>query len=183
MGRLFSFKGLMTILLILMAGALGFFGIMIFTDINDNNKTENTATDTVEQEEDSQSESGNNAETSETSSTTTFEDAGDLISRAHSFYNDTTGYGELDDGVDWKAQSEQAGRFLSYIKNQSFEDPPTLQADMDAVSNYLEEIANGSQDKSNVKNAHRYFHDLDIAINDFTNYKEVWGVTETLGNG
>ncbi|MFG6113564.1 hypothetical protein ACGTN9_00135 [Halobacillus sp. MO56] len=183
MGRLFSFKGLMTILLILLAGALGFFGVMIFTDINGNDDTEKAATETSEAEEKSQSESGKEAEASETSSKTTFEDAGDLISIAHSFYNDTTGYGELDDGVDWKAQSEQASRFLSYIKSKTFEDPPTLQADMEAVSSYLEKIANGSQDENNIIQAHRYFHDLDIAINDYTNYKEVWDVTETPVNG
>ncbi|WP_051353257.1 hypothetical protein [Thalassobacillus devorans] len=180
MGRLFSFKGLMTILLILLAGALGFFGVLIFTDISESDETKNkAATEAGEPEENSRAASSNDVEASKT----TFKDAGDLISRAHSFYNDTTGYGELDDGVDWKAQSEQASRFLAYIKSQTFEDPPTLQADMDAVSSYLEKIVNGSKDKSNVKQAHRYFHDLDIAINDFSNYREVWDVTETLGNG
>ncbi|GGC94472.1 hypothetical protein GCM10007216_26500 [Thalassobacillus devorans] len=181
MGKLFSFKGFMTILIILVVGSLGFFGVLIVTDINEN-KSENTAATESSDQEENPSESGGQAEAGEPPSEEGFEEAGDLIAVAHRYYNDTTGYGKLEDGVKWSEQRERAEQYLTYIEDNTFEDPPTLQTDMDAVGQYLKQIVDGSKELNNVKQAHRYFHDLDIAINNYTDYKEVWGVTETPVN-
>ncbi|MFG6118614.1 hypothetical protein [Thalassobacillus sp. B23F22_16] len=180
MGKLFSFKGLMTILIVLVVGSLGFFGVLIFTDINEN-KSENTVASESSIEEENPSESGGEAE-AKPANKEGFEDAGDLIAVAHRYYNDTTGYGKLEDGVKWSEQREKADQYLTYIEDNTFEDPPTLQTDMDAVAQYLKQIVDGSKELDNVRQAHRYFHDLDIAINNYTNYTDVWDVTETPVN-
>ncbi|MCC2251830.1 MAG: hypothetical protein ACQEWU_14310 [Bacillota bacterium] len=105
-------------------------------------------------------------------------DIGDFIAQAHDFYNDTTGYGAIND-IDWDEQVTQAQTIRETINNQLGEIAnESLIRDLDAIkklTNQLEQEKN----MNTVRQLHRYFHDLDIVWNNYSRSKKLWGVTET----
>lgn len=102
-----------------------------------------------------------------------------FVSTMHEFYNKTTGYGGIN-RLDWDEQKEKSQQVISTIDE--------LKPDItdDALIKDLESIHTLSQNTldeanpSDVRNLHRYFHDLDIALNDYDTYDKIWKVTETL---
>ncbi|MFD1040562.1 hypothetical protein ACFQ3N_19480 [Virgibacillus byunsanensis] len=107
------------------------------------------------------------------------EDIGGFVSEMHDFYNDTTGYGGIS-SLDWNEQVEQA----KTIDQKLQEEIPNITSD--ALLTDLQNIQNlasktvEEQKSENVRNLHRLFHDLDIALNSYNGYDKIWGVTETL---
>ncbi len=104
---------------------------------------------------------------------------GEFITNQHDFYNDTTGYGGINN-LDWEEQTEAAGEIIAYI-DQHIDSisNDALRHDLDAVrtlaANVIEE-----EEPELVRDLHRYFHDLDIALNSYNRYDRIWNITETL---
>ncbi|MFD1019365.1 hypothetical protein [Thalassobacillus hwangdonensis] len=180
MGKFIKSKLFMILVVVIIVAGAGYFGFTMVAEV--------TGDDRENEEEVSKAKSDLTAITVASDDTEASEDSGFqpenvgvFIAVAHDFYNDTTGYGAYETGMDWERQQEIAMQFTSYIDRTSF-DSETLQADMEDVSVYMDAIIDGSKDINNVLKAHRYFHDLDIAVNDYNAYDKVWGVTETPVN-
>ncbi|QDP39872.1 hypothetical protein [Radiobacillus deserti] len=104
---------------------------------------------------------------------------GDYVSSTHEFYNDTTGYGAINH-LNWIEQRNMAddilkkiGGFVESAKEEN------LIHDLE----HIERLAKSVKEEENiehVRNLHRYFHDLDIALNAYHDYRQVWNVTRTL---
>lgn len=106
-------------------------------------------------------------------------DIGQFIAEIHDFYNETTGYGSIA-SVDWEEQQDQANNILSTLdeKLPNVKDD-ALKTDIEQI----QELANKAideQETDHVRNLHRMFHDLDIALNNYNGYDTIWKVTETL---
>ncbi len=107
------------------------------------------------------------------------QDIGKFVSSKHDFYNETTGYGGIGD-LDWDKQIEQAEHIegtlenkITSVKNQA------LKNDLENVR----ELANQTMENKetdNIRDLHRMFHDLDIALNSYNGSDKIWNVTETL---
>jgi len=107
------------------------------------------------------------------------QDVGKFVSSMHDFYNETTGYGGIDD-LDWDKQIEQAEDIevtledeIPSVKNQALKN--------DLVN--VRELANQTmknKDTNNVRELHHMFHDLDIALNSYNGSDKIWNVTKTL---
>ncbi|UFU00689.1 hypothetical protein KO561_07065 [Radiobacillus kanasensis] len=106
-------------------------------------------------------------------------DLGKFISTVHEFYNDTTGYGAIDH-LNWEEQRKMADDILStlsgFIETASDENLKSDLQDIQRLANAVKE----EKGAGHVRNLHRYFHDLDIALNQYSNYRQVWNVTKTL---
>ncbi|WP_181347176.1 hypothetical protein [Thalassobacillus sp. CUG 92003] len=101
-----------------------------------------------------------------------------FIAEGHQYYNETVGWGRSD-SLDWISQSKQADKIVVFIKEELGADAPVAQDDLQAMDDLAAKIIDDQQTEDVVQ-MHRYFHDLDIAINDFSEYEKVWGVTDTL---
>jgi hypothetical protein len=106
---------------------------------------------------------------------------GEFITVQHEFYNGTTGYGGINN-LDWSEQTEAAGEIVNYIDEHiESVSNEALQHDLntirDLASNVIEKQ---EEDPELVRDLHRYFHDLDIALNSYNEYDRIWNVTETL---
>ncbi|MFQ3544302.1 hypothetical protein Q7A53_09445 [Halobacillus rhizosphaerae] len=93
-----------------------------------------------------------------------------FVKDEHHFYNQTLGYGGKDE-IDYKKQRKEADYILEYL-DQQHEYGEVQESDIEKIRKLagLDEFVE----------LHRMFHDLDIAVNNYTNYKKVWGVTDTL---
>ncbi|WP_042224336.1 hypothetical protein [Oceanobacillus manasiensis] len=104
---------------------------------------------------------------------------GEFIAETHDFYNDKTGYGNIN-SLNWKEQAEMAEIITETIEDQI----DTVQSDaLKTDLNTIHEIAADSIENGNtdqVRLLHRYFHDLDIALNHYNGSDKIWKVTETL---
>ncbi|MDO6806005.1 hypothetical protein Q4595_26345, partial [Wenyingzhuangia sp. 1_MG-2023] len=82
--------------------------------------------------------------------------------------------------LDWDEQRGQAETVIDKIEQLKTEvTDESLLADL----NHIVDIANrisDEQDSDIVRDLHRYFHDLDIALNNYTTFDRIWNVTETL---
>lgn len=104
-----------------------------------------------------------------------------LIAEYHAKYNELTGYGSIEELDMSEAKSLSAilekdmNEVISQgIKNQQVsEDFKQIHAIAKATKN--------KPDKEQVRLIHRYFHDLDIAVNQYDEADNVFGVTKTLG--
>ncbi|MFD2630131.1 hypothetical protein [Oceanobacillus kapialis] len=107
------------------------------------------------------------------------EEMGGFIAETHVFYNDKTGYGNIN-SLDWDEQADQAERIIETIDAQIDNvQSDALKEDLQAIR----ELASNSitdKEKDQVRMLHRYFHDLDIALNHYNGYDKIWNVTETL---
>lgn len=104
---------------------------------------------------------------------------GDFIAKTHDFYNDKTGYGNINN-LNWKEQTDKAKEIIGTIEMEiDTVQSDALKTDLQAIV----EIAKAtiSDEKvEQVRHLHRYFHDLDIALNHYNGSDKIWRVTETL---
>lgn len=107
------------------------------------------------------------------------QDIGKFVSSMHDFYNETTGYGGIND-LDWDKQIEQAEHIevtledeIPGVKNQA------LKNDLINAQGLANQTMK-NKDIDNVRELHRLFHDLDIALNSYNGSDKIWNVTETL---
>ncbi|UOQ92640.1 hypothetical protein MUO14_19765 [Halobacillus shinanisalinarum] len=106
-------------------------------------------------------------------------DVGEFVSTTHDFYNDTTGFGGIGN-LSWNDQRAKAEMVLKKVEellpNVTSE---TLKSDLQEIEGLANSVLE-REDKGTVRNLHRMFHDLDIALNSYNGYDKVWDVTETL---
>ncbi len=103
----------------------------------------------------------------------------EFVGDFHAFYNRTTGYGMIDRPMDIEAQQVQADAAVAYI-NVFLEigvDHDDLKKDLMAIK----ALASIEITTSEVREIHRYFHDLDKALNNY-DHEDTFGVTVTLGD-
>lgn len=104
---------------------------------------------------------------------------GQYVSDMHKYYNKTTGYGSIG-RLDWDDQREKADELIEKMEGYITEvENPALSADIERI----QELANAVLDEKesdHVRQLHRYFHDLDIALNEYKEFDRIWNVTETL---
>jgi flagellin-specific chaperone FliS len=102
-----------------------------------------------------------------------------FIGEMHQFYNETTGYGEIEQ-LNWEEQVEQASKIIDVIESaKSTVDHEALTTDLNNILILAERVTE-EQTEEHVRQLHRYFHDLDIVINGYDESDEIWDVTETL---
>ncbi|MCP3026887.1 hypothetical protein [Halobacillus sp. A5] len=104
----------------------------------------------------------------------------DFVAEAHNFYNKTLGWGN-DSSLDEDLQLEFAALIETYFNENSTDE--IAEEDIDQIVQLASGLSATSNFNDDVIELHRYFHDLDIAINDYSDYDKVWGVTETYGSG
>ena len=112
-----------------------------------------------------------------------YKNVNEFISSIHTYYNQTTGYGEIAH-LNTGDQTDEAIYIISCVNAylESEKENKDLLKDFEAVKSF----ALGYIEKPNtgdVKMLHRYFHDLDIGLNGYGAYDKVWGVTAVLGDG
>ncbi|AIF42568.1 hypothetical protein [Virgibacillus sp. SK37] len=106
-------------------------------------------------------------------------DIGQYISETHTFYNNTTGYGGISN-LDWDKQMSKAEEVIKFIEQQSDSvKNKTLMADLKDIKKLAKSVID-QQETKDVRQLHRHFHDLDIALNSYNGYDKIWNVTKTL---
>ncbi|MEC5425678.1 hypothetical protein QGM71_19600 [Virgibacillus sp. C22-A2] len=104
---------------------------------------------------------------------------GEFIAEMHRYYNKTTGYGGIRN-LDWPDQIEKAEEVAATIdREKSTVTNDALLEDLETIQQ-LANTAISEQDASQVRDLHRLFHDLDIALNSYNGSDRIWNVTETL---
>ncbi|WP_270182268.1 hypothetical protein [Alkalihalobacillus sp. CinArs1] len=101
----------------------------------------------------------------------------DFVSDFHAFYNRTTGYGMIE-RVEMEDQEKHAEAVTAYINIflENGVEHHDLKVDLQAIKM----IASSELDEADVRLLHRYFHDLDKAMNGY-DHPDTFGVTETFG--
>lgn len=104
---------------------------------------------------------------------------GEFVSEMHDFYNETTGYGGIEE-LNWDKQIEQVEKINKTLEEELPEAKnEALQHDLAYVQQVAKATA-AEKKKEHVRELHRMFHDLDIALNHYNGYDKIWDVTETL---
>ncbi|MBT2216442.1 hypothetical protein KK120_11485 [Virgibacillus dakarensis] len=175
-----------TVILVVLAGSLLFFSNLFHLDLTaffdrdqqktvakeekdktDNNK-EAKAKETVDKVEEVQDTVGQS-----------HKEIGKFVSDMHDFYNETTGYGAIN-SLDWDEQTKQAEKVSVGIDEEiTSVKSDVLRTDLEHIKQTADTVLSKKTTDS-VRNLHRLFHDLDIALNDYNGYDKIWGVTETL---
>ncbi|MFD1361774.1 hypothetical protein [Lentibacillus salinarum] len=107
------------------------------------------------------------------------QDIGQFVSDAHDFYNETTGYGAIS-SLDWSEQREEADVILETLDAELPDvTDETLQDDLEHIQELAENVKN-EEESEVIRDLHRMFHDLDIALNNYNTYDKIWNATETL---
>ncbi|WP_070121848.1 hypothetical protein [Bacillus marinisedimentorum] len=107
------------------------------------------------------------------------QDVGRFVAKTHDFYNETLGYGGIN-SVNWNEQREMARNVT--VKTKEFVSSvgsKNLKTDLKDIQRISEAVMDEEQ-KSHILELHRYFHDLDIALNNYGGFDRIWGVTKTL---
>ncbi|WP_252315348.1 hypothetical protein [Sinobaca sp. H24] len=108
------------------------------------------------------------------------EDIGEIVRTSHQFYNNTAGYGGLQ-SLEMDKQIDQAEENIEHV-NEMDPDSASLEEDLGEIKSLSESVA-ANREIEDVRMLHRYFHDLDIALNYYDGNTKIWGVTETLEAG
>ena len=106
---------------------------------------------------------------------------GAMIRDSHEQYNLLTGFGNIDQLDQDKAIT--LSKVVYKETGEALEDgiaDKQLEKDMKAIRQLARE-SSVNPDKEKVRMVHRYFHDLDIAVNRYEETNTIFGVTETLG--
>ncbi|MFS0752371.1 hypothetical protein [Oceanobacillus sp. 1P07AA] len=107
------------------------------------------------------------------------QDLGDFVASTHEFYNDTTGYGGINN-LDWEEQKNKSEQVIMEIEKLTLDvSDESLKQDLQSILNVSQQAIE-EEEAEDVRSLHRYFHDLDIALNDYQSYDRIWNVTETL---
>lgn len=101
----------------------------------------------------------------------------DFVSDFHAFYNRTTGYGMIE-RVEMDDQKKHAEAITAYIT--IFLEKGVEHHDLKVDLQAMKMIASGDLNEADVRLLHRYFHDLDKAMNGY-DHPDTFGVTETFG--
>lgn len=102
---------------------------------------------------------------------------GEFVSDMHAFYNQTTGYGRID-SINWIEHQQKAEQINTTIKGLKVKHDP-LKKDLQHIQELAEQVLD-TKKQTDVRDLHRMFHDLDIALNHYNGYDKIWHVTETL---
>jgi hypothetical protein len=104
-----------------------------------------------------------------------------LIAEYHAKYNDLTGYGSIEelDMSEAKSLSAILEKDTNEIISRGIENKQVSE-DFKQI-HAIAKATKNKADKEQIRLIHRYFHDLDIAINQYSDTKDVFGVTKTLG--
>ncbi len=102
----------------------------------------------------------------------------DFVADFHAFYNRTTGYGMIDREMDMEAQQLHADALIAY--SDIFLDDEDILEDLKKDLQSMRGIAMQDLTKTEIRELHRYFHDLDKALNQYK-HEDTFGVTETFG--
>ena len=109
------------------------------------------------------------------------EQAGTLIAEYHAKYNELTGYGSIDQ-LDENSAIRLSGLLEKDMESVIKQEIANQDLARDFKEIYKLAVATKNQaHKEQVRLIHRYFHDLDIAVNQYKNTNEIFGVTKTLG--
>ncbi|MGD6796618.1 hypothetical protein [Metabacillus indicus] len=105
-----------------------------------------------------------------------YADAGAFIKEFHEFYNQTTGWERINDlnMPDQIARAEAAKAYAGYFIPLT--EDPALKNDLEAITMHADSVIAGNAET--VLTLHRYFHDLDIAVNGYV-HEQIFGVTES----
>ncbi|MDX8290366.1 hypothetical protein SLL00_11205 [Metabacillus indicus] len=105
-----------------------------------------------------------------------YADAGGFIKKFHEFYNQTTGWERINDlnMPDQIARAEAAKAYAGYFIPLT--EDPALKNDLEAIIMHADSVIAGNAET--VLTLHRYFHDLDIAVNGYV-HEQIFGVTES----
>ncbi|BAC12973.1 hypothetical protein [Oceanobacillus iheyensis HTE831] len=107
------------------------------------------------------------------------QELGAFVSTIHEFYNDTTGYGGISN-LNWEEQRNTSERVINEIEGLLGDvTDESLRNDLESIITLSKQTMK-EEDVELVRLLHRYFHDLDIALNDYATYDRIWNVTETL---
>src|SRR5699024_2505807 len=107
------------------------------------------------------------------------QDIGKFVSSMHDFYNETTGYGGIDD-LDWDKQIGQEENIEATMEDKLYGGKNQALKNDSANVRELTNQKMKNKDTDNVRELHRKFHDLDIALNSYNGSDKIWNVTETL---
>lgn len=105
-----------------------------------------------------------------------YENVGRFIGDFHTRYNKTLGYGGIN-SVKWTEQKKIAENILSVMENIHTENE-ALKKDFEVITQYAQEVQAGKQRTKTLRNLHRYFHDLDIEFNGYTDTSDHYNITE-----
>lgn len=149
------------------------FGLNIFGSENITNNEEEA------QAEEISDEMNEHVERTRETVGKTHQNVGEFIAEKHAFYNDTTGYGAIN-SLNWEDQRQQA----KDVEEKVIEILPTVENDsLKKDLLIIQQLAQRAQTENEVtiiRDLHRMFHDLDIALNEYGQYDKIWDVTETL---
>lgn len=107
------------------------------------------------------------------------ETVGDFIADMHQFYNKTTGYGAIN-ALDREEQRKHAKKVVEAVDGYLFDiEDDALIKDLKYIKKLALDVLQHEK-KSSIRDLHRMFHDLDIALNNYDEYDKIWNVTETL---
>ncbi|WP_082231947.1 hypothetical protein [Halobacillus massiliensis] len=101
----------------------------------------------------------------------------DFVNEAHNFYNETVGWGR-DGSLDEDLHLEFADLIQRYFDSHSTD--PIRSEDIASINELAGSLSKSPDFRKKVVQLHRYFHDLDIAVNDYKDFDKIWGVTKTL---
>ena len=102
----------------------------------------------------------------------------DFIADFHAYYNRTTGYGMIDRELDIEMQQSYANAAVLYI--DSFLEKDVIHDDLKTDLESIKELSSYQLTRAEVRSLHRYYHDLDKALNHY-DHQDTFGVTETFG--
>jgi len=104
-----------------------------------------------------------------------------MIADTHERYNELTGFGNIDELDQDKSiiLSKRVYKEAGEALDEGIVDKQ-LEKDMKTIHQLAKETS-VNPNKEQVRRLHRYFHDLDIAVNRYEETNTIFGVTETLG--
>lgn len=107
------------------------------------------------------------------------QEVGSFIAQNHKFYNQTTGYGAIN-SLDWDDQRMKAEEIIEKIDDfLTMVEHDALTDDLKHIKKLAKQVLE-NEEASIIRDLHRMFHDLDIALNSYDGYDKIWNVTETL---
>ncbi|MCT2535264.1 hypothetical protein NC661_20710 [Aquibacillus koreensis] len=107
-------------------------------------------------------------------------DVGAFVSTMHDFYNETTGYGQIEH-LNWDEQNQKANEIVDELEPMiASTSDQQLKSDLQSITDLAQKVVNDEQDSGHVRHLHRFFHDLDIALNNYDGTSKIWGVTKSL---
>lgn len=99
-----------------------------------------------------------------------------FVSSNHSSLNDLTGWGAID-SPNWKAVHERAKDIVLELNQMNYNGDADLVTDFKDIRELAENLKT-NEDKGDLRKLHRYFHDLDVVMNNGDGDGYFYGITE-----